>query len=73
MTTELQAEAKATISTEERYQQFVKELTRLTITYGIAIKSIGGVMIADQEDDFAEVSYVADITSGDLYPEFPAD
>ena len=61
------------ITPEERYQQFVKELTRLTITYGIAITSIGGVYIADQEDELANVTYVADITSGDLYPDFPAD
>ena len=64
---------QAAITTQDRYDQFVKELTRLTITYGIAITSIGGVYIADQEDELANVTYVADLTSGDLYPDFPAE
>lgn len=53
---------------EANYNQFVAELTMLTRKYGVAIKSVGGVMIADQAGEFSAVSYDADITSGDIYP-----
>lgn len=53
---------------EANYNQFVAELTVLTRKYGIAIKSVGGVMIADQAGEFSTISYDADITSGDIYP-----
>lgn len=53
---------------ETNYDQFVAELTMLTRKYGVAIKSVGGVMIADQAGEFSTVSYDADITSGDIYP-----
>lgn len=55
---------------EARYDRFVAELTLLTRVYGVAIKSIGGVILADHPNEFLEVTYVADISSGDLYPEF---
>jgi hypothetical protein len=55
---------------DARYNRFVSELTMLTRVYGVAIKSIGGVILADHPNDFLEVTYVADISSGDLYPEF---
>ena len=65
----------ATISTtpqlEAHYDQFIAELTALTRRYGVAIQSVGGVILADAPGEFSHVSYVADISSGDLYPEFP--
>ena len=53
------------------YDQFIAELTLLTRKYGVAIQSVGGIHIADAPGDFSDVTYRADIGSGDLYPEFP--
>lgn len=53
---------------ENNYNAFVKELTRLSRKYGVAITSIGGVVIADQADQFKNMEYVADPSSGDLFP-----
>ncbi|MGV1045347.1 hypothetical protein [Limnohabitans sp.] len=55
---------------ESNYDQFVKELTALTRKYGVAIMSVGGVMLADTESEFKDATYIADISSGDLYPNF---
>ena len=59
-------------STEEhaRYDQFVAELTALTRKFGIALTSIGGVHIANDIAEFSELRYIADITSGDLMPDW---
>ena len=56
---------------EANYDEFVAELTALTRRYGVAIQSVGGVILADQAGEFRDVTYVADISSGDLYPRFP--
>ena len=56
---------------EANYDQFIAELTALTRKYGVAIRSVGGVILADAPGEFSHVSYIADISSGDLYPEFP--
>ena len=58
---------------EANYDKFIAELTQLTRKYGVAIQSVGGVTLADDPTEFRAVSYVADISSGDLLPEFPAD
>ena len=55
---------------EANYDQFIAELTALTRKYGVAIQSVGGVILADESGEFSNVSYIADISSGDLYPEF---
>ncbi|MGD7566332.1 hypothetical protein, partial [Ralstonia pseudosolanacearum] len=57
--------------TTANYNAFVVELTALTRKYGVALTAIGGVSIADEPGDFRDVVYVADITSGDLYPQDP--
>jgi hypothetical protein len=56
---------------EANYDKFIAELTKLTRKYGVAIQSVGGVMLADEAREFQDVVYIADISSGDLYPEFP--
>ena len=56
---------------EANYDQFIAELTELTRKYGVAIQSVGGMILADAPGDFSDVTYVADISSGDLLPEFP--
>ena len=56
---------------DTNYEQFVAELTALTRRYGVAIQSVGGVILADHAGEFRDVTYVADISSGDLYPRFP--
>ena len=56
--------------TENNYDRFIAELTALTRKYGVAIQSIGGVYLADEPAEFDNVTYTADISSGDLYPNF---
>jgi len=56
---------------EANYDNFVTELTALTRKYGVAIQSVGGMILADAPEEFRDVTYIADISSGDLYPEFP--
>ena len=56
---------------QANYDQFIAELTRITRQYGVAIQSVGGVILADAPGEFRDVTYIADISSGDLYPEFP--
>ena len=55
---------------EGNYDRFVAELTQLTRKYGVAIKSVGGVILANSAGEFSNVTYDADIASGDLYPLF---
>ena len=57
---------------EANYDKFIAELTKLSRKYGVAIQSVGGVILADKPGEFRDVTYVADITSGDLLPEFPS-
>lgn len=47
------------------FKKFRNELTKLSLKYGVALKSIGGVMIGEISD----IEYSDDYTSGDLYPE----
>ncbi len=56
--------------TEQNYDSFIAELTALTRKYGVAIQSVGGVYLADERGEFDKLTYTADITSGDLYPNF---
>jgi hypothetical protein len=62
---------QTTPSIEADYNKFVAELTALTRMYGVAIQSIGGIILADEPGEFHNVTYVADISSGDLLPNFP--
>lgn len=53
------------------YDRFVKGLTQLSRKYGVVLKSIVEVCIADEPGEFRDVTYHGDITNGDLYPEWP--
>ena len=64
------AAISSTPQLEANYDQFIDELTVLTRKYGVAIQSVGGVILADALGEFRNVTYRADISSGDLYPEF---
>jgi len=64
------AAINTTTQTENNYDRFITELTTLTRKYGVAIKSVGGVYLADESGEFDKLTYTADITSGDLYPNF---
>ena len=59
--------------TESNYDHFITELTALTRKYGVAIQSVGGVYLADERGEYDKLTYNADITSGDLYPNFPGN
>ena len=62
-----------TAQIENNYARFIAELTALTRKYGVAIQSVGGVYLADEKGEFDKLTYNADITSGDLYPNFQGD
>ena len=55
-----------------RYENFTKELAKLSKTYGIVIKSIGGVTLCSQEDLKNFKRYTTDLESGDLEPVWEA-
>ncbi len=57
---------------EANYDKFIAELTMLARKYGVAIKSVGGVYLADDPWEFRDLGYMADITGCDLLPGFPA-
>ena len=59
-----------TPQTENNYDRFITELTALTRKYGVTIQSVGGIYLADERGEFDKLTYNADITSGDLYPNF---
>ena len=50
---------------KRNFEKFRAELTRISKKYGVAIKSIGGLMVGD----IADIEYNDDPESGDLYPE----
>lgn len=64
------AAIKTTTQVENNYDCFITELTALTRKYGVAIQSVGGVYLADERGEFDKLTYTADISSGDLYPNF---
>jgi len=47
------------------FEKFRAELTRISKKYGVAVKSIGNLMIGE----IADIEYSNDPESGDLYPE----
>ena len=67
------AAINTTTQIENNYDRFITELTALTRKYGVAIQSVGGVDLAEERGEFDKVTYNADITSGDLYPNFPGN
>lgn len=62
------ADAYKPTKATRRYKNFAKDLAKLTKTYGIVIKSIGGVSLSSQEDLKNFKGYTADLESGDLEP-----
>jgi len=50
---------------KRNFNLFRAELTRISLKYGVAIKSIGNLMIGDIHD----IEYSNDPESEDLYPE----
>lgn len=60
-----------TADQQMRYDRFVAELTALTRKYGIALSTFGGVHIAGAADHYDDLTYIADIGSCDLYPNWP--
>ncbi len=62
------ADAYKPTKATRRYENFAKDLAKLTKTYGIVIKSIGGVSLSSQEDLKNFKGYTTDLESGDLEP-----
>jgi len=53
-----------------RYSAFLAELTEISRKHGIAVQAVGGLYIAADPSDYADITYVADHTSGDLLPDW---
>ena len=62
------ADAYKPTEATRRYENFVKDLAKLSKTYGIVIKSIGGVSLYAQNDLKSFKGYTTDLESGDLEP-----
>ena len=62
------ADAYKPTKATRRYENFAKDLAKLTKTYGIVIKSIGGVSLSSQEDLKNFKGYTTDLESGDIEP-----
>lgn len=56
-----------------RYDRFVAGLTALSREHGITLSAFGGVDIAWAANFCDDITYIADIDSGDLYPKWPED
>lgn len=50
---------------KRNFEKFRAELTRISKKYGVAVKSIGNLMIGE----IADIEYSNDPECGDLYPE----
>ena len=66
------ADAYKPTKATRRYENFAKDLAKLSKTYGIVIKSIGGVTLCSQEDLKNFKGYTTDLESGDLEPVWEA-
>ncbi len=54
------------MSTEQRFEQFVRELTAISKKHGVAVMSIGGVFILDDANAMQDIAYTCDASCGDL-------
>ena len=53
---------------KRNFEKFRAELTRISKKYGVAVKSIGNLMIGEI-GEIADIEYSDDPESGDLYPD----
>jgi len=57
---------------EDRFHNFVEELTKLSYKYDIVIETIGGVTILD-EDHMTHIHYGKSYADGNLTPYYWSD
>jgi len=57
---------------EERFHNFVEELTKLSYKYDIVIETVKGVTILD-EDVMTHIHYGKDYANGNLIPYYWSD
>jgi len=57
----------------QRYENFAKDLAKLSKRYGIVLKAIGGVSLYAQNDLKSFKGYTTDLESGDLEPVWQRD
>lgn len=60
-----------TASEIQNYTAFMRALTELSRKHGVVIQAVGGVYLCDPSD-VADLTYITDISSGDLLPHHPA-
>lgn len=51
---------------QQRFKEFVRELTAISKKHGVAIMSIGGVFILEESNAMQDIAYTCDASSGDL-------
>jgi hypothetical protein len=54
------------MSEQQRFEQFVSELTAISRKHGVAIMSLGGVFILDNNATSQRIAYSCDAMRGDL-------
>jgi hypothetical protein len=54
------------MTTEQRFENFVQELTAISRRHGVAVMSIGGVFILEDSKAMQDITYTSDHTRGDL-------
>jgi hypothetical protein len=51
---------------EATLQNFVRELTTISIKHGVAVMSMGGVFILEDAKAMQDISYIYNANNGDL-------
>jgi hypothetical protein len=51
---------------QQRFEQFVRELTAISKKHGVGIVSTGGVFILEDSNAMQDITYSCDAISGDL-------
>ena len=51
---------------QQRFEHFVQELTTISRKHGVAVMSMGGVFILDNDDVAKRIAYSCDANRGDL-------
>ena len=51
---------------QQRFEHFVQELTTISRKHGVAVMSIGGVFILDDDDAAKRIAYNGDANRGNL-------
>ena len=54
------------MSEQQRFEHFVRELTAISKKHGVAVMSMGGVFILDDDSATQHIAYTCDAARGNL-------